>query len=122
MTTVLATEGLTAGYAGVPVVRDLDLTVDAGEVVALLGPNGAGKTTTLLTLAGVVPKIAGSAKVLDEEVAGGRPHKVARRGAVLSRTTARSSSTSPPARTCASARAARPAATPSTWCSSTSRR
>ena len=38
-----------------PVVRNLDLTVEAGEVVALLGPNGAGKTTTLLTLAGVVP-------------------------------------------------------------------
>jgi len=83
MTTVLATEGLTAGYAGVPVVRNLDLTVEAGEVVALLGPNGAGKTTTLLTLAGVVPKISGSAKVLDQEVAGGRPHKVARLGAVL---------------------------------------
>ena len=83
MTTVLEAKGLTAGYAGVPVVRDLDLTVEAGEVVALLGPNGAGKTTTLLTLAGVVPPISGSAQVLGEEVAGGRPHKVARRGAVL---------------------------------------
>ena len=83
MTAVLETNGLTAGYAGVPVVRDLDLIVEAGEVVALLGPNGAGKTTTLLTLAGVVPKIGGSAKVLGEDVAGGRPHKVARLGAVL---------------------------------------
>ena len=83
MTAVLETNGLTAGYAGVPVVRYLDLTVEAGEVVALLGPNGAGKTTTLLTLAGVVPKIGGSAQVLGEEVAGGRPHKVARLGAVL---------------------------------------
>jgi len=83
MTAVLETNGLTAGYAGVPVVRDLDLTVEAGEVVALLGPNGAGKTTTLLTLAGFVPKIGGSAQVLGEEVAGGRPHKVARLGAVL---------------------------------------
>ncbi len=83
MTAVLETNGLTAGYSGVPVVRDLDLTVEAGEVVALLGPNGAGKTTTLLTLAGVVPKIGGSAQVLGQEVAGGRPHKVARLGAVL---------------------------------------
>ncbi|MEA2312015.1 MAG: branched-chain amino acid transport system ATP-binding protein [Solirubrobacteraceae bacterium] len=83
MTAVLECQGLTAGYAGVPVVRDLDLTVEAGEVVALLGPNGAGKTTTLLTLAGVVPKISGSAQVLGSEVSGGRPHKVARRGAVL---------------------------------------
>jgi branched-chain amino acid transport system ATP-binding protein len=83
MSVVLECRGLTAGYAGVPVVRGLDLTVEAGEVVALLGPNGAGKTTTLLTLAGVVPAISGSAKVLGEEVTGGRPHKVARRGAVL---------------------------------------
>jgi branched-chain amino acid transport system ATP-binding protein len=41
------------------VVRDLDLRVDAGEVVALIGPNGAGKTTTLLTLAGELPPIRG---------------------------------------------------------------
>jgi branched-chain amino acid transport system ATP-binding protein len=41
------------------VVSDLDLRVDAGEVVALIGPNGAGKTTTLLTLAGELPPISG---------------------------------------------------------------
>jgi branched-chain amino acid transport system ATP-binding protein len=83
MTAVLECRGLTAGYAGVPVVRGLDLTVEAGEVVALLGPNGAGKTTTLLTLAGVIGPISGHAKVLGEDTAAGRPHKVARRGAVL---------------------------------------
>jgi branched-chain amino acid transport system ATP-binding protein len=47
MPELLAVEALSAGYDGVPVVRDLSLHVDAGEVVALLGPNGAGKTTTL---------------------------------------------------------------------------
>jgi branched-chain amino acid transport system ATP-binding protein len=41
------------------VVRDVDLHVEPGEVVALLGPNGAGKTTTLLTLAGELPALAG---------------------------------------------------------------
>ena len=44
---LLDISGLHVGYDGVAVVRDLDLHVDAGEVVALLGPNGAGKTTTL---------------------------------------------------------------------------
>jgi branched-chain amino acid transport system ATP-binding protein len=83
MTAVVQCEALTAGYAGVPVVRDLDLTVEAGEVVALLGPNGAGKTTTLLTIAGVIPTIGGNALVLGDDTVGGRPHKVARRGAVL---------------------------------------
>jgi branched-chain amino acid transport system ATP-binding protein len=56
---LLEARGLAAGYNGVPVVRDVDLRVDRGEVVALLGPNGVGKTTTLLTLSGELPRIAG---------------------------------------------------------------
>jgi branched-chain amino acid transport system ATP-binding protein len=57
---VLELRGLTAGYGGVAAVRDLDLAVAPGEVVALLGPNGAGKTTTLLAACGLVPALAGS--------------------------------------------------------------
>jgi branched-chain amino acid transport system ATP-binding protein len=56
---LLECRGLAAGYGAVAVVRDLDLRVEPGEVVALLGPNGAGKTTTLLTLAGELPAISG---------------------------------------------------------------
>jgi len=82
MTAVLECAGLTSGYKGVPAVRDLDLKVDAGEVVALLGPNGAGKTTTLLTLAGALTAQKGEVRVLGEPVRGGRPHLVARRGAL----------------------------------------
>ena len=43
-----------AGYSGVPAVRDVDLELAAGEVLALLGPNGAGKTTVLLTAVGLL--------------------------------------------------------------------
>ena len=50
--TLIEATGLSAGYGKMAVVRDVDLHVDAGEVVALIGANGAGKTTTLLTLAG----------------------------------------------------------------------
>ncbi len=56
---LLECKGLAAGYGAMAVVRDLDLHVDPGEVVALVGPNGAGKTTTLLTLAGELPAISG---------------------------------------------------------------
>jgi sulfate-transporting ATPase len=56
---VLAVHDLAAGYGGVPIVRDVDLTVSPGEVVALLGPNGAGKSTTLLTIAGELPALGG---------------------------------------------------------------
>ena len=47
-----------------PVVRELDLRVDAGEVVALLGPNGAGKTPTLLALAGELTPMTGEVSFL----------------------------------------------------------
>jgi branched-chain amino acid transport system ATP-binding protein len=46
------------------VVRDLDLHVAAGEVVALFGANGAGKTTTLLTLAGELAPLKGEVSFL----------------------------------------------------------
>jgi ABC-type branched-subunit amino acid transport system ATPase component len=50
---------LTAGYNALPVVRDLDIEIRQGEIVALLGPNGAGKTTTVLTLCGELQPLGG---------------------------------------------------------------
>jgi branched-chain amino acid transport system ATP-binding protein len=76
---LLEAEGLNAGYNGHPVVRDLDLEIRAGEVVALLGPNGAGKTTTILTLAGELPAINGSIRISGKETKA-RLHKRARAG------------------------------------------
>ena len=77
---LLSVENLDTGYAGVPVVRDLDIYLNAGEVVALLGRNGAGKTTTLLTVSGIIPLLGGSIKVLGENVDSKNPHKNARLG------------------------------------------
>ena len=77
---LLSVENVNTGYAGVPVVRGLDIYLNAGEVVALLGPNGAGKTTTLLTVSGIIPLLGGSIKVLGENVDSKNPHKNARLG------------------------------------------
>ena len=77
---LLTIENLNTGYAGVPVVRELNIHLDQGEVVALLGPNGAGKTTTLLTISGIIPLLSGNVTVLGEQVDSKNPHNNARLG------------------------------------------
>jgi branched-chain amino acid transport system ATP-binding protein len=62
--TLIEARGVSAGYGKMAVVRELDIRVDAGEVVALIGANGAGKTTTLLTLAGELTPLEGEVHFL----------------------------------------------------------
>ena len=80
MSRVLELENFSGGYRGMRVVRDVDLYVDAGEVVSLIGPNGAGKTTTLLTISGLIPIIGGDIRVFGRSVSSIRPHQIARLG------------------------------------------
>lgn len=54
--------GVTAGYSDLPAVRDLNLAVRPGEIVALFGANGSGKTTSLLALTGELPLMRGVVK------------------------------------------------------------
>ena len=77
-TRALAIEGLTAGYDQAAVIRDVDMTVDAGEVVALLGANGAGKTTTLRVISGIVKPIGGRVTLDGEDLASLSPSARAR--------------------------------------------
>ena len=78
--TVLALEGLTAGYDHAAVVRDLNVTVGAGEVVALLGANGAGKTTTLRVISGLVRPMRGRVTFDGEDLARVSPTRRSRLG------------------------------------------
>ena len=78
--TPLRVEGLCAGYAGLRVLHEVDLTVSAGEVVAVLGPNGAGKSTLLLSIAGVLDPDAGSVELFGATGRAGSVHQRARRG------------------------------------------
>ena len=68
--TVLAIEHLTSGYEGAAVIREVDLTVGEGEVVALLGANGAGKTTTLRAISGIVHPMSGRIELSGRDLAG----------------------------------------------------
>ena len=78
-TPALEARGVAAGYGPQAVIRDINLTVYPGEVVALLGANGAGKTTTLLTLAGELPVLSGEV-LMDGEATGAPLHMRARKG------------------------------------------
>src|ERR1700735_807747 len=79
----LAVRDLFAGYRGVPVVREVNLEVRPGEVVALLGPNGAGKTTTLETIAGLHRPISGTVELSGENIGGKPAYVLARQGLAL---------------------------------------
>jgi branched-chain amino acid transport system ATP-binding protein len=82
-TDALSLAGVSTGYRGTAVVRDLSLRVGAGEVVALLGPNGAGKTTTLETIAGLIAPMSGTVTLFGRPVAGVAAHKLTRAGMAL---------------------------------------
>jgi branched-chain amino acid transport system ATP-binding protein len=56
---VLTLQKLSAGYAAGAVVRDIDLTVNPGEIVTLIGANGAGKSTLVKTVSGLLPPLTG---------------------------------------------------------------
>jgi branched-chain amino acid transport system ATP-binding protein len=77
---LLTIDGLSTGYDGVAVVRDLDLHVDRGEIVALLGANGAGKTSTLLCVSAINPMLSGDVELFGSSIRGRPAHVLARNG------------------------------------------
>ncbi len=80
---VLEARGLNVRFGVHQAVRDVDLDVDAGEIVGLIGPNGAGKTTTFNAVSGV-QKCTGTVTLDGVDVSDAPPHRRARLG--MSRT------------------------------------
>ena len=78
---VLAIEGLRAGYAaGVPIVQDVTLSVQAEELVAVFGPNGAGKSTLAKAVAGTVGTFGGRVRFGGVDITGWPAWRIARAG------------------------------------------
>ena len=63
MTAIIEARGLTKRYGSTPVVRGVDLNVEAGRIVGLIGPNGAGKTSVIKAILGLT-SFDGDLKVL----------------------------------------------------------
>lgn len=76
---VIETVRVDVGYGAVPVVRNLNVSVEAGEIIALLGSNGAGKTTTLMALSGELAPTRGEVRWMGN-VSSARLHQRARDG------------------------------------------
>lgn len=80
---MLTISDLRTAYGQLEVLHGIDLTVDAGEVVALIGANAAGKTTTLNTIAGVLSPLSGSIEFEGEDITRLPCHARVERGLVL---------------------------------------
>lgn len=83
MSAILEVRGMTTGYDGVPVVRAIDLAVEAGGIVTIVGANGAGKTTTLRALSGVLRPVEGAILFEGEAIHNLPSHDIVARGLVM---------------------------------------
>jgi branched-chain amino acid transport system ATP-binding protein len=79
---MLRLNNISAGYGAVSALRNVDITVAAGEVVALIGSNGAGKSTALRAISGLVRPTDGSIEFLGETITELSPEQIVERGIV----------------------------------------
>ena len=78
---LLSVEGLVAGYgAADEILKGVDLTLDAGEIVSVIGPNGAGKSTLLKVIAGILVPHKGSVWLRGELIGGRAPRAISALG------------------------------------------
>ena len=76
----LRATGITAGYGGDPVIRNVTVRAEPGEVVSLVGANGSGKSTFLKSLVGVVRVTAGTVVIGETDMTRRAPEEIARAG------------------------------------------
>lgn len=71
---VIECEHVVTGYPGNPLMRDVTLTIEEGEVVFILGGSGCGKSTLLKHIIGQLPPLGGAIRILGQDVASAEGH------------------------------------------------
>jgi branched-chain amino acid transport system ATP-binding protein len=80
MTALLDVSNFSVAYGAVPVVREVSLTLQTGEIMALLGRNGMGKTTLLRGLLGLAPVRTGAARLAGADISALATERISRAG------------------------------------------
>jgi branched-chain amino acid transport system ATP-binding protein len=80
---LLEVESLAVGYGPIKAVRNVGLTVEAGEIVTVLGANGAGKSTSLQAIVGLLPIQQGRVRFDGTDITGESTERIVRRGLTL---------------------------------------
>lgn len=81
---LLEIKDMTKNFGGLYAVKDVDISIDKGEIVGLIGPNGAGKTTLFRLISGFYKPTSGQVTFKGENITGLKPNEICKRG--LSRT------------------------------------
>jgi branched-chain amino acid transport system ATP-binding protein len=79
-TSILEVKSVSKSFGGLRAIRDLNLEVQAGEVVGLIGPNGSGKTTLFNVISGVLKPETGEIRFQGVDITGLKPHRICRHG------------------------------------------
>ena len=77
---ILEVIGVTKQFGNLTALKDINFTIERGEILGLIGPNGAGKTTLVNLIAGTVSYSIGDIHFLGKSIRGLKPHKIGKLG------------------------------------------
>jgi branched-chain amino acid transport system ATP-binding protein len=77
---MLELKGINTYYGNIQALRNVDITINVGEIITLIGANGAGKTTTLMSVSGVVPPRSGEILFEGKKLNNCSPEKIVKMG------------------------------------------
>jgi len=73
---LLSAKGMTGGYGGMDILTDVEIAVDANEIVVIIGPNGAGKSTAMKAIFGLLTLREGSVTFDGNDITGSAPNRL----------------------------------------------